>query len=152
MNTARPAESTSWTTPVAGLLALSGGGLVLVVAAVLAQDGPSRLLVGVAAVVVLAMAALAVRQRPRLTMVPGSSPRLIVGTLTGPNEYPIDRIDRIRMVSYRRIGRKNAMLEVDVRHNDTERLLIFGRWDLGTDPHNVYDALVVNGFASVATD
>ncbi|MGY0502450.1 PH domain-containing protein [Nocardia sp. FBN12] len=146
MNDAQPV---SWSTPVAGLLAVTGGGILLVVLAILAQDGPSRLLVGIAAVAVLAMSALGLRQRPRLTMVPGSEPRLVVGTLTGPQEYPLDRIDRIRMVSYRRIGRKTAMLEIDVQHDDTERLLIFGRWDLGTNPHDVYDALVVNGFASV---
>ncbi|MEU4320710.1 PH domain-containing protein [Nocardia fluminea] len=146
MNDAQPV---SWSTPVAGLLAVTGGGILLVVTAFLAQDGPSRLLIGVAAFAVLAMSALGIRQRPRLTMVPGPAPRLVVGTLTGPNDYPLDRIDRIRMVSYRRIGRKTAMLEIDVRHEDTERLLIFGRWDLGTNPHDVYDALVVNGFASV---
>ncbi|MEU4648424.1 PH domain-containing protein [Nocardia fluminea] len=146
MNDAQPV---SWSTPVAGLLAVTGGGILLVVTAFLAQDGPSRLLIGVAAFAVLAMSALGIRQRPRLTMVPGSAPRLVVGTLTGPKDYPLDRIDRIRMVSYRRIGRKTAMLEIDVRHDDTERLLIFGRWDLGTNPHDVYDALVVNGFASV---
>ncbi|WP_189032491.1 PH domain-containing protein [Nocardia rhizosphaerihabitans] len=144
------AGSTSWTTPTAGLVAVSGGGLILVVAAVLAQDGPSRLLVGLAAVAVLGMAVLGFRQRPRLTMVSGPAPRLVVGTLTGPKEYPLDRIDRIRMVSYRRLGRKSAMLEIDVQHEGSERLLIFGRWDLGTNPHDVYDALVVNGFASVA--
>ncbi|MFD3595447.1 PH domain-containing protein [Nocardia sp. NPDC058640] len=149
MNEAQPV---SWSTPVAGLFAVAGGGLLLVAAAILAKDGPSRLLVGIGAVAVLAMAALAVRQRPRLTMIPGSKPRLVVGTLTGPKDYPLDRIDRIRMVSYRRIGRKSAMLEIDVRHNDAERLLIFGRWDLGTNPHDVYDALVVNGFASVTSD
>ncbi|WP_410871591.1 PH domain-containing protein [Nocardia sp. A7] len=149
MNDAQPV---SWSTPVAGLVAVTGGGILLVVVAILAKDGPSRLLVGLAAAAVLGMAALGIRQRPRLTMVPGSEPRLVVGTLTGPQEYALDRIDRIRMVSYRRIGRKSAMLEVDVRHDDTERLLIFGRWDLGTNPHDVYDALVVNGFASVSSD
>ncbi|MBW0269706.1 hypothetical protein ATM97_00835 [Nocardia sp. MH4] len=143
------ADSRSWTTPTAGLLAVAGGGLILVVAAVLAQDGPSRLLVGLAAVAVLGMAILGVRQRPRLTMVSGPAPRLVVGTLTGPKTYPLTRIDRIRMVSYRRLGRKSAMLEIDVQHEGSERLLIFGRWDLGTNPHDVYDALVVNGFASV---
>lgn len=146
------AQPVSWSTPVAGLLAISGGGILLAVLAILAQDGPSRLLIGVAAAAVLAMSALGIRQRPRLTMVPGPAPRLVVGTLTGPKDYPLDRIDRIRMVSYRRIGRKSSMLEVDVRHEDTERLLIFGRWDLGTNPHDVYDALVVNGFASVSSD
>ncbi|MGW4631408.1 PH domain-containing protein [Nocardia sp. NPDC004415] len=149
MSTGQSAVGTSWTTPLAGLLAVAGGGILLVVATILASDGPSRLLVGLAAVAVLAMTVLGIRQRPRLTMIPGPAPRLVVGTLTGPQEYPLDRIDRIRMVSYRRLGRKSAMLEVDVRHNDTERLLIFGRWDLGTNPHDVYDALVVNGFASV---
>ncbi|MEV0436655.1 PH domain-containing protein [Nocardia sp. NPDC050413] len=152
MNAGRPAASKSWTTPTAALIAVTGGGLLLTVAAVLAQDGPSRLFLGVAAVAVLAMAVLALRQRPRLTMVPGSPPRLVVGTLTGRDEYPLDHIDRIRVTSYRRIGRKNTMLEVDVRHNDTERLLIFGRWDLGANPADVFDALVVNGFAKVATD
>ncbi|GAD85190.1 PH domain-containing protein [Nocardia asteroides] len=144
------ADGTSWTTPTSGLLAVSGGGLILVVAAILAQDGPSRLLVGLAALAVIGMAVLGFRQRPRLTMVPGPAPRLVVGTLTGPKTYPLDRIDRIRMVDYRRLGRKSAMLEIDVRHGDAERLLIFGRWDLGTNPHDVYDALVVNGFAAVA--
>ncbi|MFE6922602.1 PH domain-containing protein [Nocardia sp. NPDC057663] len=150
MNAVDSTGSTSWTTPTAGLVAVSGGGLILVVAGVLAQDGPSRLLVGLAAVAVLGMAVLGFRQRPRLTMVPGPAARLVVGTLTGPKEYPLDRIDRIRMVSYRRLGRKSAMLEIDVQHEGSERLLIFGRWDLGTNPHDVYDALVVNGFASVA--
>ncbi len=149
MNAVDSADSRSWTTPTAGLLAVAGGGLILVVAAVLAQDGPSRLLVGLAAVAVLGMAILGVRQRPRLTMVSGPAPRLVVGTLTGPKTYPLTRIDRIRMVSYRRLGRKSAMLEIDVQHEGSERLLIFGRWDLGTNPHDVYDALVVNGFASV---
>ena len=144
MNDAQPV---SWSTPPAGLLAVAGGGLLLVAAAIAAQDGPSRLLVSLGAVAVLAMAGLGLRQRPRLTMIPGPTPRLVIGTLTGPKEYPLDRIDRIRMVSYRRIGRKSAMLEIDVRHEDTERLLIFSRWDLGTNPHDVYDALVVNGFA-----
>ncbi|WP_435826162.1 PH domain-containing protein [Nocardia asteroides] len=150
MNAVESADGTSWTTPTSGLLAISGGGLILVVAAILAQDGPSRLLVGLAALAVIGMAVLGFRQRPRLTMVPGPAPRLVVGTLTGPKTYPLDRIDRIRMVDYRRLGRKSAMLEIDVRHGDAERLLIFGRWDLGTNPHDVYDALVVNGFAAVA--
>ncbi|NUP28311.1 MAG: PH domain-containing protein, partial [Nocardia sp.] len=41
----------------------------------------------------------------------------------------------------RRLGRKSPMLEIDVDHLGTERLLIFGRWDLGTSPEDVYDTL-----------
>lgn len=144
-------HSTSWSTPLAGLIAVAGGGVVLTVAAVLAQDGPSRLIIGIAAVVTLGLAALGLRQRPRLTAVGGPAPTLIVGTLTGRDEYTLDVIDRIRLVSYRRIGRKTTMLEVDVHHEGSERLLIFSRWDLGTNPVDVFDTLVTTGFDSVAT-
>jgi hypothetical protein len=34
------------------------------------------------------------------------------------------------------------MLELDVQHDGTERLLIFGRWDLGANPELVYHDLV----------
>ncbi len=38
------------------------------------------------------------------------------------------------------------MLEIDAVDPDgTERLLIFGRWDLGVDPVVVFDALAVHG-------
>ncbi|SLI35928.1 Uncharacterised protein [Mycobacteroides abscessus subsp. abscessus] len=44
------------------------------------------------------------------------------------------------------------MLEIDVRHHDGERLLIFGRWDLGTNPEDVFDALVVHRLAFLPKD
>nr|WP_043646081.1 PH domain-containing protein [Nocardia thailandica] len=149
MNAVPSEHSFSWSTPLAGLIAVAGGGVVLAVAAFLAQDGPSRLLIGVAAVVMLGLAGLGLRQRPRLSAVAGPAPKLIVGTLTGRDEYPLEVIDRIRLVSYRRIGRKTTMLEVDVHHDGAERLLIFGRWDLGTNPVDVFDLLVTSGFESV---
>lgn len=129
----------AWTTPLPALVAAAGGGVVLAVAAVLTTELPGKLLLGVAALVLLGLAALGVRQRPRLSVVPGENPRLVLRTLTGVTEYTRDQILRARVVGYRRLGRKSPMLEIDVNHLGSERLLIFGRWDLGTSPEDVYD-------------
>ncbi|MCX0270296.1 PH domain-containing protein [Nocardia zapadnayensis] len=130
-----------WTTPLPALIAAAGGGVVLAVAAVLTTELPGKFLLGVAALVLLGLAALGMRQRPRLSVVPGESPRLVLRTLTGVTEYTRDQILRARVVGYRRLGRKSPMLEIDVDHLGSERLLIFGRWDLGTSPEDVYDAV-----------
>lgn len=142
-----PEPRTTWTTPMAGLIAVTIGGVVLAGAAVLAEDGPSRLLIGLAAVGLLALAGLGFRQRPRLSITADPPPRLVVRTLTGPTEYTRDQIIRARVVGYRRLGRKNPMLEIDVEHHGDERLLIFGRWDLGASPDEVFESLVAHGLA-----
>ena len=33
------------------------------------------------------------------------------------------------------------MLELDVNHDGDEKLLIFGRWDLGTHPEDVLEVI-----------
>jgi hypothetical protein len=131
----------TWTTPLPALIAAVGGGVVLAVAAVLTTELPGKFMLGVAALVLLGLAALGMRQRPRLSVVPGENPRLVLRTLTGVTEYTRDQILRARVVGYRRLGRKSPMLEIDVDHLGSERLLIFGRWDLGTSPEDVYDAV-----------
>jgi hypothetical protein len=131
----------AWTTPLPALIAAAGGGVVLAVAAVLTTELPGKFMLGVAALVLLGLAALGMRQRPRLSVVPGENPRLVLRTLTGVTEYTRDQILRARVVGYRRLGRKAPMLEIDVDHLGSERLLIFGRWDLGTSPEDVYDAV-----------
>ncbi|WP_280468635.1 PH domain-containing protein [Nocardia cyriacigeorgica] len=137
-----PEPRLSWTTPLSALIAATGGGIVLAVVAVLNSDPPGRLLVGLAAVLLLGLAGLGFRQRPRLAVIPGADPRLVVRSLTGPTEYRPEQILRARIVYYRRLGRRMPMLEIEILHGDTERLLIFGRWDLGTHPEDVYDVLV----------
>ncbi|MFR9753354.1 PH domain-containing protein [Nocardia sp. 004] len=132
----------AWTTPTAALIAVAAGGTVLAAAAVFTADAASRLLVGLAAIGLLALAGLGFRQRPRLSALSGTRPRLVVRTLTGADEYTTDRITRIRIVSYRRFGRKVPTLELDVERDGAERLLIFGRWDLGTAPEDVYHDVV----------
>ncbi|WP_194816637.1 PH domain-containing protein [Nocardia sp. XZ_19_385] len=146
----RTDSALTWSTRTPMLVAVTVGGVILTGAAVLSTDGASRLLIGLAATGLLGFALLGYRQRPRLTIIPGSEPRLVVRSLTGPSEYSRDQIIRARIVSYRRLGRKNPMLEIDVDDNGTERLLIFGRWDLGTNPEDVFDTLVEHGLASLA--
>ncbi len=132
----------AWTTPTPALVAVTVGGIALAVAAVVTSEAASRLLVGLAAVGLLALAGLGFRQRPRLSVITGAQPRMVVRTLTGADEYAPQQIIRARVVSYRRLGRKMPMLELDVQHNGAERLLIFGRWDLGANPEVVYQDLV----------
>jgi len=136
-----------WSTPPLALAAAGVGGVALAAAATLADDAPSRLLVGVAAVLLLVLAALGLRQRPRLTIVTGERPELIVRGLLGATHYPPERILRARVVSFRRLGRKVPNLELDTDHHGEERLLIFGRWDLGAHPQDVLDALIAHGLA-----
>lgn len=54
-------------------------------------------------------------------------------------------VGAVRITEFRRIGRKVRMLEIDVVEGD--RLLVFTRWDLGTDPLEVLDALTAAGYA-----
>ncbi|QIS16982.1 PH domain-containing protein [Nocardia terpenica] len=137
----------AWSTPPGALAAAAVGGVALAGAAVLATDAPSRLLVGLAALALLGLAGLGLRQRPRLTIVPGARPRLVVRGLLGPAEYAPEQILRARVVGFRRLGRRVPNLELDVDHDGHERLLIFGRWDLGTHPEDVLDALIAHGLA-----
>ncbi|MDT5064166.1 MAG: hypothetical protein QOJ95_835 [Mycobacterium sp.] len=54
-------------------------------------------------------------------------------------------VANIRITEFRRIGRKVRLLEIDTA--DDDRLLVFTRWDLGTDPIHVLDALTAAGYA-----
>ena len=142
-----PVPRLQWSTPPLALAAAAVGGIALGAAAIVANDAPSQLLVGLAAVLLLVLAAVGLRQRPRLTIVTGERPVLIVRGLLGATQYPPERIVRARVVSFRRLGRAVPNLELDIDHHGEDRLLIFGRWDLGTHPQDVMDALVAHGLA-----
>ncbi|MFB7720627.1 PH domain-containing protein [Nocardia sp. NPDC056100] len=131
----------SWSTPPAALVVCGLGGLVMAVAAVVTSDNAGRLLIGLAALGLLFLAAMGLRQRPRLAVETGPVPKIVVRGLTGPRFYTPDQVLRARVVQYRRLGRRMPMLEMDVRHDGEERLIIFGRWDLGARPESVLDSL-----------
>ena len=48
----------------------------------------------------------------------------------------------MRITEFRRLTRKVRLLELDTVD---DRLLVFTRWDVGTDPINVLDALTDAG-------
>lgn len=107
----------------------------------LAGDIPGRILSGVAALGLLVFAAGSWRARPRLAVTPvGLVSRGWFHTRT---LRPAD-LASVRITEFRRLGRRVRLLEIDTA-DDT--LLVFSRWDLGTDPLDVLDALTAAGYA-----
>lgn len=70
--------------------------------------------------------------------------------LSGIQTYSRDEVSRITLVPYPRLGRRVPMLELNLRRAGEieDRLVIFGRWDLGTSPQNVYATLEQHGFVT----
>ncbi|MFT3901486.1 MAG: PH domain-containing protein [Gordonia sp. (in: high G+C Gram-positive bacteria)] len=149
----------SWATPVGfgyalliGALALLGGALAVGV------DAVALVLVLVAVAGLVFAGASALRLRPRLAV---HDNLLTVRTLTGRQSYAPDEVYRIRVLSLRHIGRRSSQLELDLATPestaapqesaaglppDNSRLVVFGRWDLGEDPHAVAQTLARAGF------
>ncbi|WP_428497968.1 PH domain-containing protein [Pseudonocardia sp.] len=77
------------------------------------------------------------RARPRLTVSPAG---VGVRGLLHRRTYPWPAVTDVRVIQARRLGRETYLLGVDVRDEaalDGERLLVFGRLDLGADPVDV---------------
>lgn len=135
-------QQTEWSPPTLGIAALGVGGLILAAGAVtLITDPPGRVLVGIAAVGLIVFASLSWRARPKLAI---KNDALVSRGLMGETELRRADIKLIRITEFRRIGRKTRLLEIDTAD---DRLLVFTRWDLGTDPLHVLDALTAAGFA-----
>ncbi|WP_206491339.1 PH domain-containing protein [Rhodococcus sp. KRD162] len=135
-----------WATPVVAIGALVVGGIALGIgAAFTSSDAAGAFLVGLAAVGMWIIAALAAVQRPRLAITHDGS--LVMKRFTGIRTYARTDIVRAKIVRYPRLGRRVPMLELDLRPpgEDDDRLIIFGRWDLGTNPQDVFDALEAHG-------
>jgi hypothetical protein len=104
-------------------------------------DPPGRLLLGISATGLILFAGNAWRARPKLAI---ASDALLVRGWRRTQRLRRADIKIIRITEFRRIGRKMRLLEIDA--NDG-RLFIFSRWDLGTDPLEVLDALTAGGYA-----
>jgi hypothetical protein len=135
-------QQTDWGPSPVGIAACGIFGLLMAIAAVtLVTDPPGRILAGIAAVGLLVFASLSWRARPKLAT---SEDGLVVrGWLHTRVLRPSD-IKIIRVTEFRRIARKVRLLEIDTID---DRLLVFTRWDLGTDPVSVLDALTAAGYA-----
>lgn len=149
----------AWSTPRPAAAALIAAGVaLLVVGAFTASDAVGLLLIGIAGLLLTGFGAYALLIRPRLALRAGPAPTVTIRTIGGTREYPRDRVERIRLLSMRRIGRRVGQLEFDVLPDgvspagtgpelrDDTRLIVFSRWDLGADLLDVADAFRAAGF------
>jgi hypothetical protein len=135
-------QQTQWNPSTPGLIFCGFAGFVLAVVAVTqVTDPPGRILAGVAGAGLLIFAGFSLRARPRLAI---THDGLTIGGWWRPRNIARADIERIRITEFRRIGRKVRLLEIDTTDGG---LNVLSRWDLGTDPLNVLDALTDAGFA-----
>jgi hypothetical protein len=135
-------QQTQWSPSSPGIAACGTAGVVMAIACVtVVTDVPGRLLLGISAVGLILFASAAWRARPKLAI---TSDGLQVRGWWRTQLLRRTDIKIIRITEFRRIGRKIRLLEIDAVDG---RLLILSRWDLGTDPLDVLDALTTAGYA-----
>lgn len=127
----------SWA-PLPGVIALAWGlAAVALLAALLADDNPARLLMGLAVVLCAAFGTYGTVVRPRLRV---DDSGLHVRTLTGVHDFPWHEV-KVRPVRTRRLGRESHSLELDWQRGDDEHLVVLTWLDLGVDPRDVAEVL-----------
>jgi hypothetical protein len=135
-------QQTQWAPSVIGNAACGLAGIVMATTCVtVVTDGPGRLLFGISAAGLIVFAGGTWRARPKLAI---TADGLQIGGWLGPQRLRRPDIKIIRISEFRRIGRTIRLLEIDAHDG---RLFVFSRWDLGTDPLDVLDALTASGYA-----
>jgi hypothetical protein len=135
-------QQTEWSPSALGIAACGVLGLILATGAVtLITDVPGRILVGIAAVGLVVFASLSWRARPKLAI---RDDGLVIRGWSRTKLLRRSDIKIIRITEFRRLARKMRLLEIDTTD---DRLFVLTRWDLGTDPLNVLDALTAAGYA-----
>ncbi|MGH3634919.1 PH domain-containing protein [Mycobacterium sp.] len=135
-------QQTEWAPSSVGIAGCGAVGVVMAIASViLVTDPPGRLLTGIAAAGLILFASASWRARPKLAI---TGDGLQVRGWWRTQLLRRSDIKIIRITEFRRIGRKMRLLEVEAVDG---RLMIFSRWDLGTDPLDALDALTAAGYA-----
>jgi hypothetical protein len=135
-------QQTEWSPSTMGIAACGIFGLMMAAAAVtLITDAPGRVLTGIAAVGLLTFASMSWRARPKLAIT--GDGLAIRGWMRTQILQRAD-IKLIRITEFRRIARTVRLLEIETAD---DRLQVFTRWDLGTGPLSVLDALTEAGYA-----
>ena len=134
-------QQTEWGPPAAAMAGCALVGILMAIGSVtLVTDAPGRILTGIAALGLILFAGVSWRARPKLAI---AGEELVV---RGPFRTQLLRrsdIKIIRLTEFSRYGRKIRMLDIELVEGG---LLIFSRWDLGTDPSHVLDALTAAGY------
>jgi hypothetical protein len=110
---------------------------VFLLVTILSSEPTSRVFLGLATLLMLALGAYGTFVRPRLLV---DDSGLTVRTLSGARRLPWHEV-KVRLARTRRLGRETATLELDWRHGEDEHLFVFTPMDLGTDPRDVADVL-----------
>ncbi|AFA71096.1 hypothetical protein GPOL_c00190 [Gordonia polyisoprenivorans VH2] len=169
MDNSAELSTQQWATPRLAAGALLAAGVVLLLCAVfVASDAVGSVIIGVAGLMLLGFGAYASLIRPRLELSAG--PQLTIRRIGGAVTLTPADVERVRLLTMRRIGRRSGQLEIDyfpaaadhgteregteregTEREGTEReesmLVVFSRWDLGADLLDVVDALDRAGFA-----
>ncbi len=158
MDNSAELSTQQWSTPRLAAGALLAAGVVLLLCAVfVASDAVGSVIIGVAGLMLLGFGAYASLIRPRLELSAG--PQLTIRRIGGAVTLTPADVERVRLLTMRRIGRRSGQLEIDYfpagTDHDTERggtereesmLVVFSRWDLGADLLDVSEALDHAGF------
>ena len=135
-------QQTEWAPNPAGIAGIGIVGVLMAIGCVtVVTDVPGRILTGVAAMGLIVFAIGSWRARPRLAITPDG---LVYRGWFRSHTMRRPDISLIRITEFRRIGRKVRLLEIDTA---ADRLIVLSRWDLGTDPLDVLDALTDAGYA-----
>jgi hypothetical protein len=135
-------QQTEWGPKSGPVAALGIVGVAMAIGCVtVVTDAPGRILTGIAAVWLLAFAIGSWRSRPRLAI---TGDGLVYRGWFRAQTLARPDITLIRITEFRRIGRKTQLLEIETT---ADRLIVLSRWDLGTNPLDVLDALTEAGFA-----
>ncbi|SPM33841.1 hypothetical protein MRAB57_1646 [Mycobacterium rhizamassiliense] len=135
-------QQTQWEPPAGGIAGCGAAGILMAIVSVtVVTDVPGRILTMIAAAGLLLFAGGTWRARPKLAITPAGL--AIRGWFRTQVLRPTD-IKIIRITEFRRYGRTVRFLEVDSTDGG---LVLFSRWDLGTNPLDVLDALTDAGYA-----
>jgi hypothetical protein len=133
MDPAVPPTAAAWSPrPIETAAAFAGGLVVLVLAAL--ADPAGRLLLGVAALGLFAVAGADLLLRPRLAADPAG---VQVRTLASRHRLPWSAVVRVEVDERARYGLTSRTLELEAG----ELLVVLGKRTLGADPRDVADAL-----------
>jgi hypothetical protein len=135
-------QQTEWAPPATGIAGCGAVGVLMAIACVtLVTDPPGRILTGIAAAGLILFAGMTWRARPKLAITPAG---LALRGWFRTQVFRHSDIKIIRITEFRRHARTVRLLEVETVNGG---LVILNRWDLGTDPLKVLDALTDAGYA-----
>ncbi|MCV7101834.1 PH domain-containing protein [Mycobacterium palustre] len=135
-------QQTQWEPRATGIAGCGAAGVLMAIACVtLVTDAPGRILTGIAAAGLILFAGLTWRARPKLAITPDG---LVLRGWFRTQVLQRSDIKVIRITEFRRHGRTVRLLEVETVDGG---LRLFSRWDLGTNPLEVLDALTDAGYA-----